>query len=311
MFTFIIKRIAWSVPVIFAVATLTFAVLRLVPGGPFDREKKLPPEIQANVEARYQLDKPLAQQYVWYIGGLLKGDLGPSYKYLGRNISDIIAETFPVSLALGLLAMLICLCIGIPAGVFAAARRGTWADTVGMTLSSVGISMPGFVLAAMLILVFSHWLKLLPPALWDGWRHAVLPALTLGIAPAAYIARLTRSSVLEVLHRDYLRTARAKGLPEGTVIIKHALKNSLGPVITIVGPLTAMLVTGSFVVEYIFSVPGMGRYFVTAVTNRDYPLIMGVTLVYAVLIVSANLAVDICYGFMDPRMRERLKGGGR
>jgi oligopeptide transport system permease protein len=288
--------------VLFLVATLTFAIMHAVPGGPFDREKKLPPDIKANVEAKYHLNEPVWRQYLLYLGGLSRGDLGPSYKYLGRTVNDVIADTFPVSAKLGLLAFLIAVVLGIGLGTLAGVKGGI-IDRVNIFLATLGISIPSFVLGAFLVLIFSHIYHLFPPALWEDPRHAVLPALALGLGPAAYIARLTRSAVLEVAHQDFIRTARAKGCSEGVVIRRHLLRNALTPVVTILGPLAAGLVTGSLVVEYIFSIPGMGRFYITAVTNRDYPLIMGVTLIYAALIVAANLAADLINAFLDPRIR--------
>ena len=303
MLSFILKRLLWGIPVLLTVATITFIVMHIVPGGPFDKEKKLPPEIKANVEAKYHLDRPIYEQYLLYLYGLSKGDLGPSYKYLGRDVKDIIRESLPVSIELGLLALLISIILGISTGIVSAIRPGSILDRISVFSSVAGISIPNFVLGALLVLVFAHIYKVLPPALWEGWRYMILPALSLGLAPAAYIARLTRSSILDVINKDYIRTARAKGLSEPYIIMRHVLINSIMPVITILGPITATLVTGSFTVEFIFSIPGMGKFFITAVTNRDYPLIMGVTLIYAILIIVANIIVDLIYGFVDPRIR--------
>lgn len=310
MLGYFFKRILHGLPVILVVATLTFLILRVVPGGPFDRDKKLPPEIIANIEAKYHLDKPVMQQYLLYLGQVVKGDLGPSYKYVGRNVSDILGETFPVSLTLGLCAVLVTLVLGIPAGVIAVMGRGTWIDRSCILLATLGISLPSFVIGTLLILVFSHQLHWLPPALWEGPRHIIMPAFALGAGFAGYVARLTRSTLLEVMEQDFIRTARAKGLRESTIILKHALINAASPVVSVMGPLTAGLVVGSFVIEYLFSIPGMGNYFITAVTNRDYPLIMGVTLVYAVLIVLANILVDLVYLKLDPRVKLLDKAGG-
>jgi len=298
----VLSRLLWSIPVLFLVATLTFVIMHAVPGGPFDKEKKLPPEIKANVEAKYHLNEPLWRQYGLYLGGLMKGDLGPSYKYLGRTVNDVIADTLPVSAELGILALLIAAVLGVGSGTLAAVNGGA-VDRMNIILATIGISVPSFVLGALLVLVFSHTFHLLPPALWEDPRNAILPALALGLAPAAYIARLTRSAVLGVQGQDYIRTARAKGLSEGTIIRRHLLRNALTPVVTILGPLAAGLITGSLVVEYIFSIPGMGKFYITAATNRDYPLIMGVTLVYAIFIVLANLAVDLINAYLDPRIR--------
>jgi oligopeptide transport system permease protein len=296
-------RILVAIPVLLVVATVTFGLLRFLPGGPFDREKTLPPEILKNIEARYHLDEPLARQYVRYIGGLLKGDLGPSYKYVGRDVADVVGDALPVSVQLGAVALLISLVFGVPAGLAAGVRRGSLLDRGAMLLAVLGISLPGFVLGAALILGVALRLGWLPAALWEGPLYAILPALTLAALPTAYIAQLTRASVLEVIDHDYVRTARAKGLSERRVHWRHVLRNALLAVITYFGPLMAALLTGSFVVEKIFAVPGIGRFFVTAVTNRDYPLVLGVTLLYAVLVVTANLLVDLLYARLDPRIR--------
>lgn len=302
MLRYFIKRILHGIPVLITVATITFFIMHIVPGGPFDREKKLPPEIIANIEAKYHLDKPVWQQYLLYMSQIVKGDMGPSYKYTGRDVSAIIRDTFPVSLVLGLCAVLVTLGLGIPAGILSAYRPNTFLDRFCIFLATLGISVPSFVLGTILILLFSNYFHWFPPALWEGPRHVVMPALALGAGFAGYIARLTRASILEALSSDYIRTARAKGLSEPVVLLKHALKNSISPIVSVMGPLTAGLITGSFVIEFIFSIPGMGNYFITAVTNRDYPLIMGVTLVYAVLIVLANIAVDMIYRILDPRV---------
>jgi oligopeptide transport system permease protein len=300
---YVVARVAQGVPVLLVVATATFALLRFLPGGPFDQEKALPPEIKRNVEARYHLDEPIAQQYGRYLAGLARGDLGPSYKYAGRDVAAILADAFPVSAALGGAALALAVLLGVPAGLAAGVRRGTAADRVLGFATVLGVSLPSFVLGALLILVVGLWLDWLPAALWEGPLHVVLPALTLAALPAAYLAQLTRASVLEVMDLDFVRTARAKGVPERSVRLRHVLRNALVAVTTYFGPLLATLLTGSFVVEQIFAIPGMGRFFVTAVTNRDYPLVMGVTLVYAALVIAANLLVDLAYAWLDPRIR--------
>jgi oligopeptide transport system permease protein len=299
----VIDRLLWSLPVLWLVATLTFGLMHLVPGGPFDKDKSLPPEIKANVEAKYQLDQPLLQQYLGYLGRLARGDLGPSYKYLDRDVNAIIRDSFPVSMQLGAVAFVIAVVMGVGAGLLAALRPGSWIDRAGLVAATIGFSLPSFVLAILLIVLFAHAWHLFPPALWEGARSMVLPALALGIGPAAYLARLTRSSLLDVGAQEFVRVGRAKGLPRRTLLVAYLLKAGLLPVVTVLGPLMAVLVTGSFVIEYLFSIPGMGRFFITAVTNRDYPLIMGVTLVYAAVIVVANLLVDLLYGWLDPRVR--------
>jgi len=303
MWAYLIKRIVHGVAVLFVVATLTFLIMHVVPGGPFDGDKKLPPEIIANIEAKYHLDKPVPVQYALYLKGLLQGELGPSYKYLGRDVADILKDTFPVSLTLGLAAVFVVIALGVPTGVLSAYRPNTFLDRGAVFFATLGISVPSFVLGTVLVWGLSHKLGWLPPALWEGPRHVLMPALALGAGYAGYIARLTRTTVLDVLASDYIRTARAKGLTEWEILLRHVLKNSLYPVVSVLGPLIAGLVTGSFVIEFIFSVPGMGNFFITAVTNRDYPLIMGVTLMYAVLIVIAHIVVDLMYGWLDPRVR--------
>ena len=302
MLRFLLRRVLLGIPVLVAVATLTFLIMHWVPGGPFDTEKILPPAIIANIEAKYHLDQPVGMQYLLYMKQLLQGDLGPSYKYIGCDVSDILRDTFPVSFTLGMCAVLVVLGMGVPAGIISAYWKNSLLDRSILLFAAMGISIPSFVLGAVSVWIFSHQWHLLPPALWEGPRYMILPAFALGAGFAGYIARLTRTTVLDVLSSDYIRTARAKGLTEFKILIKHVLINSIYPIVSVMGPLTAGLVTGSFVIEFVFSIPGMGRFFITAVTNRDYPLIMGVTLVYAVLIVVANIVVDIIYGWLDPRV---------
>jgi len=303
MFGLAVRRALWAIPVLWIVATVTFLLVRVVPGGPFDAEKNLPPKIVANIKAKYHLDRPVLEQYWLYMERLARGDLGVSYKYVNRTVNDILADALPVSAQLGSLALLIAVMIGVPLGTLSAVKRGSLTDWTAMLLSTAGISVPNFVIGAVLILVFGIWLKILPVALWESFRHMLLPSLTLSFSPAAYLARLTRASVLEVTEKDWVRTARSKGLSSGQTVLKHVLRNALVPVATVLGPLTAILITGSFVVEYIYAVPGMGRFFITAVTNRDYDLIMGTTLVFAVILIVANTVVDIAYNFLDPKMQ--------
>lgn len=303
MVTFLLKRFLHGLVVLWVVATLTFILLRLAPGGPFDRERKLPPEVLANIEAKYHLDEPLYSQYFRYLTAILRGDLGPSYKYLDRGVNDIIADTLPTSALLGLLAIAFVLLVSFPAGLIAAYFRDSWMDRWSMLAATLGISVPHFVLGALLIWLFALQLGWLQAGRWDTVSSVILPTVTLGAAPAAYIAALLRAALIETLGEDFVRTARAKGLQERAVLFKHALRHSLVPVLTVLGPLAAALLTGSFVVEYVFAIPGMGRFFITAVTDRDYPLIMGVTLVYAALLVGANFLVDLLYSYVDPRIR--------
>jgi oligopeptide transport system permease protein len=303
MLRFLLKRLVHGLIVLWVVATLTFILLRLAPGGPFDRERKLPAEVLANIEARYHLDEPLSKQYGRYLSGILRADLGPSYKYLDRGVNEIIAETLPTSALLGLVALVFALAVSVPAGLLAAYFRHSWIDRVSLLAATLGISVPHFVLGALLIWVFALQLGWLQAGRWDSAASMILPAITLGATPAAYLAVLLRSTLIEALGEDFIRTARAKGVREGVVLFKHALRNSLVPVLTVMGPLTAALLTGSFVVEYVFAIPGMGQFFITAVTDRDYPLIMGATLLYTAVLVAANLLVDLCYAYVDPRIR--------
>jgi oligopeptide transport system permease protein len=303
MLSLIVKRFLWAIPVLWIVATLTFLMVRIVPGGPFDAEKNLPPEIVANIKAKYHLDKPVAEQYILYMSRLARGDLGVSYKYVNRTVNDIIGNALPVSIELGSLGLLLAIAIGVPLGTLAAVKRGRALDAGSMLIATTGISVPSFVVGAFLIFLFGICLKVLPVALWEGPRSMILPALTLAASPAAYLARLTRASVLDVLEKDWVRTARSKGLSVQKTLIKHVLRNALVPIVTVLGPLTAILITGSFVVEFIYAIPGLGRFFITAVTNRDYDLIMGTTLIFAVLLIITNTIVDIAYTVLDPRMR--------
>jgi oligopeptide transport system permease protein len=303
MTAFLLRRLVHGIMVLWAVATFTFVLLRLAPGGPFDRERKLPPEVLANIEAKYHLDEPLPSQYFRYLTGIVIGDLGPSYKYLDRDVNLIIAETLPTSALLGALALLFATVIAFAAGILAAYYRNTAVDRGAMFLSTLGISVPHFILGAVLIWSVALQLGWLQAGRWDRWSSVILPAITLGAAPAAYLAALLRTSLVETLGEDFIVAARAKGLKETVVVLKHALAHSLMPVLTVMGPLTAALLTGSFVVEYVFAIPGMGRFFITAVTDRDYPLVMGVTLVYTALLFLANMLVDMAYGLIDPRVR--------
>jgi oligopeptide transport system permease protein len=302
---FLLRRLLHGLIVLWVVATVTFALLRVLPGGPFDRDRRLPPEVMANIEAKYHLDEPLLRQYGRYLAGILRGDLGPSYKYIDRNVGDIILDTLPTSTVLGLLALLAALAFSFPLGVAAASHHNGWIDRACVFLATVGISLPNFVLGAVLIWVFALQLGWFQAARWGAPGSAVLPAITLGAMPCAQLTYLLRSSLLETLGEDFIRTARAKGLPESLVLFKHAVRNSLIPVLSLLGPLLAILVAGSFVVEFVFAIPGMGRFFITAVTDRDYPLIMGTTLVYTAILVGANMLVDILYSAVDPRMRAR------
>jgi oligopeptide transport system permease protein len=303
MIPLLLKRFVHGLIVLWVVATLTFLLLRLAPGGPFDSDRKLPPEVIANLEAKYHLDEPVWQQYLRYLAGIAQGDFGPSYKYLDRGVTEIIADTLPTSALLGALAVLFALFVSFPTGLLAAYYRNSIIDRFCMFLATLGISLPNFILGALLIWAIALKFGWLYAARWDQWSSAILPMITLGAAPAAYLAALLRSTLIDTFGEDFVRTARAKGLRESTVVVKHALCHSLIPVLTVMGPLAAALLTGSFVVEFVFAIPGMGRFFITAVTDRDYPLIMAVTLVYTAILVSANFLVDVLYGYVDPRIR--------
>ena len=301
---YVVRRLLLMVLILFVVSVITFAFLQLVPGGPFDREKALPAEIIANLEKHYGLDQPVWKQYVDYVGGIVtRFDFGPSYTSRSRTVNDIFADHLPVSAQLGLVALLIALGIGLPLGVLSALKQNSVWDYLGMGVAIVGVSVDNIVLGPLLIVVFALTLHWLPVAGWGTPAKMIMPAVALSGYSAALIARLTRASMLQVVREDYIRTARAKGLSERTVMVRHALKNAFIPVATILGPRFAALLTGTFVVEQIFAVPGMGKYFITSITNRDYPVVMGTILLYAFFLVLSNLAVDITYAFLDPRIR--------
>ncbi|HET9028161.1 MAG TPA: ABC transporter permease [Trueperaceae bacterium] len=299
-----IRRILSLVPVLFVISVVTFLLMHSVPGSPFATEDKpLPPQVKANLEAYYGLNKPLITQYFSYMGNALRGDLGPSYLQRNRSVNQIIRQHLPPSATLGVLALAVALVIGVPIGVLSAVRQNTLTDYVGMFIAIAGVSVPAMTLGPLLIWGFALELGWLPVARWGTWQQAILPAITLGLGSAAVLARLTRASMLQTIHEDFIRTARSKGLTEQRIVTKHALRNALIPVITVIGPLFAALVTGSMVVEQIFAIPGLGRYFVDSVSSRDYPVIMGTTLLYAVVLVISNLVVDLSYHLIDPRMR--------
>jgi oligopeptide transport system permease protein len=307
MIRFIFRRLATFVPVLLAIITITFFMVRIAPGGPFDEERKVPEETLRQLEKAYNLDAPLYRQYLDYLGGVLQGDLGPSFKKPSRTVTEWIALKLPVSLELGLYALLIALAIGLPAGILAATRPNTLQDYTPMSFAMAGICIPNFVLGPLLVLVFSLWLDWFPVTGWSAPAEKVLPSFTLGAVYAAYIARLTRGGMLEVMGQDYIRTARAKGLSETAVVLKHGLRGGLLPVIAFLGPATAGLLTGSFVIEKIFLIPGLGREFVDAAFNRDYTMIMGTVLVYATLVLVLNLVADVLHALLDPRVRMSLR----
>lgn len=300
---YVLRRLFETLFTVWVIATITFALLRVLPGGPFDSEKALPPEVMANLEQKYHLNDPLPKQYLDYMVGLLHGDLGQSYKYISRGITPIIMESLPASIQLGVYALIVAYLIGIPIGVIAGWKHGTVLDFGSMFVAISGVALPSFLIAPIFILVFAKQLGWLEPALWEGPLYYIMPMVILGIRPASVIARLTRASVLEVIHSDYIRTARAKGLGARKVLFKHVLRNSLIPVLSFSGPMAAATLTGSFVIEMIFAVPGLAKHFVLSVTNRDYPLVLGTTLLFSVMLVLANLITDLMTVVVDPRVK--------
>ena len=347
---YIVRRLLWMVLTMFVVSAITFTLMHSVPGGPFDKEKALPPEIIAILDKRYHLNDPLIVQYFDYLSNVIVPKLssvppntsllddaivnikvgdkqwikwmnfGPSFTSRSRTVNDIFRQQFPISAQLGLIALIVAVIIGMPLGILAALKQNSFFDYLGMGVAIFGVSVPVIVMGPILVWIFGVTLKWLPPTGWGAqppfvlgflpsnpgpefFRYAAMPCIALGLGSSAIIARLTRASLLQVVREDYIRTARAKGLTERTVVTRHALKNSLIPVVTIMGPMFAGLVTGTFVTETIFGIPGMGKYFITSITNRDYPVIMGTILLYAILLVIANLVVDVLYGFLDPRIR--------
>jgi oligopeptide transport system permease protein len=337
MLSFIIRRFLWIVPVVVLVAASTFFLMYQAPGGPWDREKPMPPQAIANLNAKFGLDKPqwvnpdkfnamresgesnpitltggfLDSQFFNYLGNVFQGDLGPTYESRGsESVQDVIKDQFPVSLRLGVVAIFFAICVGVPLGIVAALRQNTIADYASLLTSTLGVSVPTFVSGLLLLIFFSRVFDVSPikrPEAWSGVFSTayLLPGVVLGLGTMAYVTRLTRTSMLEIMKNDYVRTARAKGLRERIVVSRHMLRNALIPVVTIIGPATADLVTGSIIIETIFGAPGIGREFVTAIGKRDYSVIMGLTIFYAVLIAMANALVDLSYGFLDPRIRRR------
>lgn len=340
MTRFILRRLASILPILLIIFTLSFVLMRVAPGGPFDAEKPVPPEVKRNLELQYRMREPWCEarflpalseglapdeeralraqspwasraerictgafQYGWMLSNYLRGDFGPSYRYKDRSVNEFIGTGLPVTLQLGLIALSFALVIGLFAGLLAAIHQNKWQDHAAMTAALLGISIPNFVLGPVLIFIFSLGLLWLPPARWENWTHMILPGFTLGSVYAAYIARLTRGGMLEVVRQDYIRTARAKGLSEKLIVLRHAIRGGILPVVSYLGPAMAGLFTGSIVVERIFNIPGMGRYFIDAAINRDITLAMAVVVVNAVFLLVANLLVDIVLGLLDPRVR--------
>lgn len=308
MVRYIIERLILMVITLWLIASLTFLMMKAVPGDPFASESNLPDQVIRNLRAYYHLDDPLHTQYMNYMKNIITLDLGLSMKYESRSVNDIIMEGFPVSAQLGLQALIVAVIVGLVMGTTAGLWQNRWIDYVVMVVAVIGISIPSFVLAPLLQKYLGVELELLPIATWDGFASTIMPTIALAVMPLATITRLMRSSMVETLTQDYIRTARAKGLPPQRVIVRHTIRNSILPIVTILGPLAVNVLTGSFVVESIFSIPGIGKYFIDSITNRDYPLIMGITLFYSILLIVVNFLVDICYGWIDPRIK-LAKGG--
>lgn len=300
---FFIRRLIGLIPTLLIIIAVSFFVIRLAPGSPFSTERAIPPEVLADLEAKYGFDQPVLTQFGMYMKNLLAGDLGLSTKYPQWSVNEIIGLGFPATLQLGLVALIWALLIGLTAGMIGAVRQNTAWDHTAMAGAMVGISLPAFVLGPLLILFFSLYLFWFPPGGWGTWKHILLPGITLGTVYAAYIARLARGGLLEVIRTDYVNTAYAKGLPERLVLFRHSLKGGILPVVTFLGPAIAHLMVGSVVIEKIFNTPGLGPYFVDAAFNRDYFLVMGIIILYSVFLLSLNLVVDVVYGFLDPRIR--------
>ena len=309
MTKYIIRRLLGVIPTLFVIITLSFFIIRVAPGGPFDRERNLPPQVLHNIEKKYHMDEPLLVQYGRYLFDVVRGDLGPSFRYQDHDVNYYIFRALPNSMILGSISLSIALVLGIGVGIISALRQNSWADYLAMSFAVVGISIPLFVIGPVLMYFLALQWKLLPTSGWitgrNGWVTLIMPAVTLSLPFFAYIARLSRASILEVLRSDYIRTARAKGLKESVIVFKHVLKGAMLPVVSYLGPAFAGIVTGSVAVERIFRVPGLGQFFVQSAFNRDYTLIMGTVIVYSVILIAMNFVVDIIYSFLDPRISYR------
>lgn len=303
MFKYTLNRLFWAIITVWVIITLTFIIMKIIPGNPFAKEGPMPPAVYNNLQRHYNLDKPEIVQYGMYLKSVLQLDFGPSMKSKSITVNDYIKNGFPISLHLGLQALFIAVSFGLILGVIAALNRNRWPDYSSMLLAIIGLSIPNFVLATFLIHYVAVEWKLLPVATWKSWAHTILPSIALAMMPMAYIARLMRSSMLEVMSQDYILTAKAKGLSGSIIIIKHAIRNAILPVVTVLGILTANLVTGSFIIEYIFGVPGMGEMFVNSIFNRDYPVILGSTIFYSIILIGLIFIVDIAYTWIDPRIK--------
>lgn len=307
MLRFLARRLLTAIPTLFVVATLAFVLLHLTPGGPFDSDRVLEPKIQHAIEARYHLDEPVWKQYARYLGALLHGDLGPSFQYRNTSVNELIAQGLPIDATIGATAILLALLLGCTTGLVAATRPGAWRDQLPMGIAMLGISVPVFVTAPLLILVFAMRLHWLPAGDWvnGSWRHVLLPAFALALPYTAYISRIVRSAAIDALNQPYIRNARAKGLPQHVIVLRHALRPTLMPLVSFLGPAIAGVLTGSIVVEQVFELPGIGRLFVTGALNRDYTVVTGITVLYGSLIIGLNLLVDLSYAWLDPRVRAR------
>lgn len=308
VYRYLLKRVVATLLTLFVIVSITFFIMHILPSGPFDTEKKLPQTIIDNLNRKYHLNDPLHVQFLDYWKNLLMGDLGPSFKYDSQSVNDIIKAGFPVSATLGAIAVTFALVFGLFLGITAALKQSHWQDYLSMIIATLGISVPSFVMAPLLMYIFGVKLKILPVAMWGSWKQVIMPALALSFLPMATIARFTRASMLDVLNQDYIKTARSKGLNQRVIIYRHALRNALMPIVTYLGPLVAAIFTGSFVVEQIFAIPGLGKWFVLSISNRDYTVILGVTIFYSLFLLIMNLIVDILYAVIDPRIK--LANGG-
>lgn len=303
MLNYFIRRLLGAIPTLFIIILVAFVLVRLAPGGPFDKERKVPATVEAKLIEKYHLDEPMPQQFARYLAGLVQGDFGPSFKYPDRSVTELIGLGFPVSLTLGLAAISLALLSGISLGIWAALRQNSWIDYLCVGSAMLGIAIPNYVFAPLMTLVFGLMLGLLPVGGWGEPQHWILPILALAIPQVASITRLTRASMLEVLGSNFVRTARAKGLPEAVTLTRHAIRAALLPVVSYLGPAVANIVTGSVIIEEIFGIPGIGRYFVQSAINRDYTMVLGVTILFGALIILCNLLADLCYGLLDPKVR--------
>ena len=300
---YLLRRVLWIIPVLFFISLITFVLMHSVPGGPWDQDKKLAPQVVENLNRRYGLDKPVWEQFVNFVGSAVRGDLGISFIYQDRKVTDVILEGLPITAALAAAAVLVAILVGVPLGIVAALRQNSWVDYVCLFFATIGASVPNFVLGMLLIILLSVNLHWLPTGGWGTWQKVLMPALALGVYPAALLARITRASMIEAIRQDYVLTARSKGLVEAVILSRHILRNALIPVVTVLGPAAALMISGSFIVESIFAIPGIGKFYIQGIFQRDYGLLMGATLFYAIVIAFMNLLVDALYAFIDPRIR--------